>query len=140
MDEEQQERRKNDRREAGDPDNKLDAIIGMLTMHMTGTERDLQSLRKAVDEYFRDLDAHTHIYHHETIAIDINEKKESKDTWKKIKTSVAEKLIIFVLGALMSYVGALMWIDFADKINKTPTPIVQMQMPPKVDPNVATHP
>jgi len=137
------ERRKADRRAAtsgsDDIGDKLEALVGLLTVHMTGEEKDIAEIKKMIGEYFDKIEAHTHVYHHEFLEDEITDKKERDGEWKKIKTGLKEKAIIFIFGALMSWIGGVMWIDFADRVKSTPDKPAVTQ-PAKQDPNAPNHP
>lgn len=117
-------------------ENKVDELIGLMKTHFSNETERLSQIEGKMEKYFGELDAHIHKYHHEFLGDEIELRKENHEWWKKIRGGITEKLIVFVLGAFMSYLGAVMWIDFADKINKTPI----VQVVPKANPNVQNQP
>lgn len=144
----QERRRGNDvlEEKIQDQTDTLNALVSMLTLHMTGEEKQIDEIKKTLESFFRDLDAHTHLYHHSVVAENIQDDQKSNAFWGKVKEGVTEKLIIFIMGAVMSYLGAVLWMDFADRVNKTePTkPAIVQQVPipqpPVVKPEVPNHP
>lgn len=128
-----------------DMHSKIDAMIGMLTLHMTKEEIDIGELKEKIDNYFHELDAHTHLFHHNKVAAYITKKERNTTRWEKITTGMMEKALTFVLGGIAMYIVALIWLDFGNKINSMPNPpqtipaIVQPQVP-KANLNVPTSP
>lgn len=139
------ERRKADRRNtiSGTVEDKIDALIGMFTVHMTKEELDIQELKHKIDEYFHELDARTHIFHHNKVAENIKDNEDSHNFWYKIKSSVTEKVILFVLGGIATYIAALIWLDFGTRMNNLPPrpipPAITVPAQP-ANPNVTNHP
>lgn len=135
MSEHQPERRLNNK----ELHDKIDALIGIMTMHVHTQETSITELRNMVDEYFERIEAHEHVYHHEYLGEEIQEKKDASAEWKKMKYSLKEKAIIFLFGAVMSYLGGVVWFDLADRLNKQDTkPAVVNQSPtthPPLKPN-----
>lgn len=130
----------------------LTSLVGMLTHHMSAEEVQIKEIKDKIDTYFHELDAHTHIFHHNKVAENIKEDEEGHAFWSKVKSSVAEKAIIFVSGIVAMYLVSLIWLDFGNKIAAMPNPPpivpsyaqpqpsqnVTIQLPPK--PNVPNHP
>lgn len=143
------ERRKAPRRdedvssdEAGEIKDILHGLTGMLTIHMTKEEVDIADLGKRMDTYFHDLDAHTHVFHHNKVAEVIKEDEETHQFWHKLKSNAAEKAMIFVAGIVAMYLVSLIWLDFGNKLasqanppqtipaSVQPQPVV-IQVPPR---------
>lgn len=117
------ERRKQPRREddvstddASEIKNMLTSLTGMITIHMTKSETDVAALGKRIDEYFHELDAHTHIFHHNKVAEVIKDDEETHQFWRKLKSNAAEKALIFVAGLVAMYLVSLIWLDFGNKL------------------------
>ena len=123
---------------------KMDALIGMLTVHMTKEELEIQEIKGKIDEFFGDLVGKVHIEHHDYVADEIKKDDKTRTFVEKLKYSVSEKLIVFILGAIMSYVGALLWIDFKDRVNDVEVKekaalVKQIQQPPPTN-TTTNHP
>jgi len=142
MAETQTERRTNNK----ELNDKIEVLIGMLTVHTHTQETNFNELKAKVDNYFKELDAHTHIYHHEYIGSEIEHNIKASAFWDKVKEGVVEKFIIFIGGAVMSYVGAVLWGDFAVKAQQKAAqqpPAIQQQnqyQPPAIEVPKAKRP
>lgn len=119
-------------------DEKLEALVGLLTVHMTGEERDIAEIKDMLAEYFDKLDAQTHVVQHTYVGDKMKEEQDSDAEWKKLKSSLKEKAIIFVFGALMSWVGGVLWLDVTKRIQAPPDKPPAITQP--VDKNVPNHP
>lgn len=133
--EHQEERRRKGRREDDDVDAKLDQVLGLLGGHIATSEAHMFDIEDRIkdlkDEYFGVMEGHEHKYHHEYQAQTLTLKKEAESEWRRLQTNLKEKAIIFVFGAVMSYIGALLWFDIADRINKEPGRAIQNEQKAK---------
>jgi len=111
---EQYRRRSDDRLE-----DKIDGLVGMLTHHAGEEEKDLRDIKEKLSSFFHELDAHTHIYHHQYVAKEIVEEEKAATRWEKIKTGLIEKAMMFILGSIATYLIGLIWLDFGDRLRKT---------------------
>jgi len=139
MAEHQVERRANNR----ELHDKIDALINLMTMHVHSQETSIAELKQIVDDYFDKLDAPTHNKHHDFVAGEMKTDEKNSVFWEKVREGVVGKLIVFLLGAIMSYLGAVLWFDLKDKINKDEKPAVQQQqqyqLVPPVPPQLQQH-
>ena len=112
------------RRNADRVEEKLDQVIDMLSVHITGEEHMIFEIKEDIRRYFGELDAHIHKHHHAYLEEEIEDKKQSEQWWNKLKQGVAEKIILLIIGALASYAGHAIIEDMKKGIhNGTPTQI-----------------
>lgn len=98
---------------------KVDVLIEMMRDHIADETHRIDAIEHKLERYFGELDAHIHKYHHEYIAEEIETKHENKEWWKKVKGSILEKLILLVLGAVLSYMATITWHDVVSKAQAT---------------------
>lgn len=105
--------------------NKLDALIGMLTIHVSSTAEDIKKLQDAINDYFKELDAKTHVHHHEYVEQEITDEDTSKKWWDGVKKGLVEKAILFVVGVAALYLSQTIWEDFRGHVQQ---PSIQQQV------------
>lgn len=91
----------------------IEGLVETLHKHMNEEEADIKRMHEAIDRFFNELDAHTHLHHHDYVSNKIEQEEESNKWWSDLKKDVMKYVLVALFTASLSWVGHNMYEDLA---------------------------
>lgn len=125
-------------------DNKMDAVIGMIRVHMQNEQEQIQEIKRTIDQYFSNITPEIHKQHHDTVASNIKAKEVHTAMFNNLVKGVLEKILLTACIGLAMYIGKVVWTDIKQEthpviherrdtepkqIQQAPAPVVVLPPP-----------